>query len=303
MSTQFFSVVTPSWNQGEWIEGCIQSVLAQGAADFEHIVFDNCSTDSTESVLARHPHLITRVEKDSGQSNALNKAFALARGEIICWLNADDQYLPGAFDIVRREFAKPGVDVIFGDCEEDFCDGNPPRIRRARFEHREDVLIWWEKRTDILQPAVFFRRSLLKEVGPLREDLHLIMDTELWWRMSEHHRFHHVDAALARQQRQPDSKTVKTVARIYEEKDRVFTPLLDDAEPNRITANRRARRDGMARRWLGLGQSALTKHRGIAKDFLLRAFRENRFVVAWPSWWKAWLLAVWPIVGAPEDFE
>lgn len=287
MSVPFFSVVTPSWNQSDWLEGCIQSVLAQGAEDFEHIVFDNCSTDGTAEILARHPHLITRVEKDTGQSNALNKGFALARGEIICWLNTDDQYLPGTFEIVRREFAKPDVDVIFGDCEEDFCDGTPARIRKARFERREDFLVWWEKRTDLLQPAVFFRRRLLTECGPLREDLHLIMDTELWWRLSERHKFHRVDAALARQQRQPDSKTVKAVARIYEEKDRIFTPLLDAAEPHRIAANRRTRRKGMASRWLGLAQSSARTNADAARDFLARAREENPLLVLSPRWWIA----------------
>ena len=287
MNAPFFSIVTPSWNQGEWLDGCIRSVLAQGAADFEHIVFDNCSSDSTPAVLARHPHLITRIEKDTGQSNALNKAFALARGEIICWLNSDDQYLPGAFDLVRREFAKPGVDVIFGDCEEDFCDGQPPRIRRARFERREDMLIWWEKRTDLLQPAVFFRRSLLAEIGPLREDLHVVMDSELWWRMSERHTFYQIEAALAKQQRQPDSKTVKHMPRIYEEKARVLGPLLDAAQPTRRARNTVARRIGMGRRWLGLAQSAAATNAEAARDFLRRARVENPLLVMSPRWWAA----------------
>ena len=285
MSAPFFSVITPSWNQGEWLEGCIQSVSKQGVADFEHIVLDNCSTDSTAAVLARHPHLVARVENDSGQSNALNKGFALARGEVICWLNSDDQYLPGTFEIVRREFAKPDVDVMFGDAEEDWCDGKPPRRRTARFERREDFLVWWEKRTDLLQPAVFFRRSLLAEVGPLREDLHLIMDTELWWRMSERHKFHRVDALLARQQRQPDSKTVKQVPRIYEEKHRVFTPLLDAAEPHRRARNAIARRIGMGRRWLGLAQSAAPTNPEAARDFLRRAKEANPLLVVSPRWW------------------
>ncbi len=287
MSAPFFSVVTPSWNQAAWIEGCIQSVLAQGVTDFEHIVFDNCSHDGTAEILARHPHLQAHIEKDTGQSNALNKALALARGEIICWLNADDQYLPGAFEVARREFANPAVDVIYGDAEEDYCDGKPARVRPARFPSREDFLIWWEKRTDLLQPAVFFRRRLLEEVGPLREDLHVVMDTELWWRLSERHPFRSVGVPLARQQRQPDSKTIKHVARIYEEKDRVFTPLLDAAQPDRRRENTRARRKGMARRWLGLAQSAAKTNPEAAHDFLARARRENPLLIFSPTWWRA----------------
>jgi glycosyltransferase involved in cell wall biosynthesis len=288
MSIPFFSVVTPSWNQAAWVEGCIQSVLTQGVSDFEHIVFDNRSTDGTSEILARYEHLRVHIESDTGQSNALNKAMRCARGEVICWLNADDQYLPGAFEVVRREFAKPGVDVIYGDAEEDFCDGKPARVRRARFPSRDDLLVWWEKRTDLLQPAVFFRRRLLDEVGPLREDLHVVMDTELWWRLSERHAFHYVGAPLARQQRQPDSKTIKHVARIYEEKDRVFTPLLEEADPNARRGNVRARRLGMGRRWLGLAQSAAETNPEAARDFLARARNENTWLVLSPSWWRTW---------------
>jgi hypothetical protein len=212
----------------------------------------------------------------------------LARGEVICWLNADDQYLPNTFAVVRKAFEQPEVNVIYGDAEEDFCDGQPARVRKARFPGRDDFLIWWEKRTDLLQPAVFFRRTVLEEAGPLREDLHVVMDTELWWRLSARHRFHYQGVPLARQQRQPDSKTIKHVARIYEEKHRVFTPLLDAAQPAQQAANAKARRRGMSRRWLGLAQSAAKVNPTAARDFLARARRENHWLLCSPRWWRAW---------------
>jgi glycosyltransferase involved in cell wall biosynthesis len=291
MNRPYFSVVTPSWNQGAWIEGCIQSVLQQGVEDFEHIVFDNCSDDQTTEILARYPHLQTHVERDSGQSNALNKGFRKARGEIICWLNADDQYLPGAFAAIRRAFEDPKTDVIYGDCEEDLCDGQPPHLRKARWTRREDLLIWWEKRTDLLQPAVFFRRTILEEVGPLREDLHVVMDSELWWRISEHHPFVALGIPLARQQRQPDSKTIKHMPRIYEEKAKVFDPLLAKVEPHRRTRNVLLRRRGMGRRWLGLAQSTAPTDRPAARDFLHRARSENPLLAFSPRWWRVWMLS------------
>ncbi len=288
MTNPYFSVVTPSWNQGAWIGGCVESVLAQGVSDFEHLVFDNCSTDETAQVLARYPYLGVHCERDRGQSNALNKGFQQARGEIICWLNADDQYLPGAFAKVRAAFERPDVMIAYGDCEEDLCDGNPPRVRKARWTKREDLLVWWEKRTDLLQPAVFFRRSVIDKVGPLREDLHVVMDTEFWWRLSEHHTFARIDAPLAKQQRQPDSKTVKHMPRIYEEKAKVFGPLLDQAEPARRAQNAVRKRRGMGRRWLGLAQSAAPTDPAAARDFLRRARRENPFLVLSPWWWRTW---------------
>ncbi len=285
--TPFFSVVTPSWNQGTWLSGNIASVLAQGAPDFEHIVCDNCSTDSTPAVLAAHPHVRAVVEHDSGQANALNKGFRLARGEIICWLNADDQYLPGVFEIVRREMAKPGVDVVYGDAIEDWCDGQPPRVRKARFARREDLLRWWTKRVDVLQPAVFFRHAAFAEVGWLREDLYMVMDQEFWWRLAARHPFHYLGVSLALQQRQSESKTVSQVARIYEEKEKVFDPLLHAAEPHRRIRNIVARRVGMGRRWLGLAQSAAKTDAKIARDFLARARRSNPLLALSPRWWAA----------------
>jgi glycosyltransferase involved in cell wall biosynthesis len=291
MTRPYFSVVTPSWNQGAWIGGCIESVLAQGVTDFEHLVLDNCSTDETEEVLRGYSNLQVIREPDRGQSHALNKGFQKAQGEIICWLNADDQYLPGAFEVVRKAFEKSDVAVVFGDCEEDFCDGKPPRLRKARWTRREDLLVWWEKRTDLLQPAVFFRRSVLDEAGPLREDLHVVMDTEFWWRASARHAFAPVGVPLARQQRQPDSKTIKHMPKIYEEKAKVFGPLLDEAEPSRRVWNTLRRRRGMGRRWLGLGQSAVKSDPKAARDFLRRARAENPLLVLSPRWWRAWSLS------------
>jgi glycosyltransferase involved in cell wall biosynthesis len=285
----FFSVVTPSWNQAQYIEGCIRSVLEQGVEDFEHIVLDNCSTDGTQEILARYPHLTWRSEPDSGQSQALNRGFAQARGEVICWLNADDAYLPGTFDIVRREFTENGRDVIYGDAEEVFFDGRPAGVRHARYRERRDFLIWWEKRVDLLQPAVFFRREVLERVGPLREDLHMIMDTELWWRISERYDFHYVGRPLALQQRQLDSKTIKHAHRIYEEKARFFVPILDALEPENRRANARARRIGLGRRYLGLAQSAGKADRILGLELLRRSRQENSAMLLNAAWWKALL--------------
>jgi glycosyltransferase involved in cell wall biosynthesis len=184
-SRPFFSVVTPSFNQASYVEGCIRSVLEQGVDDFEHIIFDGGSTDGSTEIFARYPHLQWTSEPDRGQAHALNKGFARARGDVICWLNTDDQYLPGTFEIVRRELSRPSVDVIYGDAEEVYFDGRPRRRREAKFPSREAMLRWWTKEVDILQPAVFFRRSVLQSVGPLREDLFIAMDLEFWWRVSE----------------------------------------------------------------------------------------------------------------------
>src|SRR5437868_15173719 len=97
------SVVTPSYNQGRFIAQTIDSVLAQGYPNLEHIVVDGMSTDETPAVLARYPHLRVVREPDSGQGEAINKGFRLATGDIFCFLNSDDTFLPGALQRVAKE--------------------------------------------------------------------------------------------------------------------------------------------------------------------------------------------------------
>ncbi len=283
----FFSVVTPSFNQGAWIKGCIRSVLAQETDDFEHLIYDNCSTDETHEVLRRYPHLRWRSEQDRGQAHAVNKALAAARGRVICWLNADDQYPPGAFATVRRELSKPGIDVIYGDAREIYFDGHPGGVRPARFSgRREDFLFWWEKRSDLLQPAVFFTRAAAEKIGPLREDLSLILDTEYWWRLSEHFTFHYVPEVLAIQQRQPDSKTLRQTQRIYLEKARVFEPLLHQAYPARRLQHAFRRRRRMGWRWTDLARAVAANEPTLARECLRRGARENPLMLLSPTWWR-----------------
>src|SRR5437899_2899680 len=97
------TVVTSSYNQGEFIGRTIDSVLAQDYPNLEHIVVDGLSTDNTVQVLARYPHLKVIREKDSGQAEAINKGFRLATGDIWCFLNSDDTFLPGALQRVAQE--------------------------------------------------------------------------------------------------------------------------------------------------------------------------------------------------------
>jgi glycosyltransferase involved in cell wall biosynthesis len=118
MSRSSFSVVTPSLNQGRFVGAAIESVLAQEVPDVEHIVVDGGSTDETHNVLARYPHLIVLRDEGRGQSQAVNLGFRAASGDVIGWVNADDCYVPGAFDGARRAFAKhPDAGFVYGNAE------------------------------------------------------------------------------------------------------------------------------------------------------------------------------------------
>src|ERR1700680_5105962 len=118
------SVITPSFNQGGYIEQTIQSVLHQDYDPVEHIVIDGGSTDDTVDVLKRYPHLIWLSEKDLGQADALNKGLALARGDIIGWINSDDYYQHNIFHSVVNQFRMTNAQWVIGNLA-DVSDDSP----------------------------------------------------------------------------------------------------------------------------------------------------------------------------------
>jgi len=183
-----FTIVTPSFDGAAFIERAIASVAAQrGAFEVEHVVVDGGSTDGTVDILRRHPSLRWISEPDRGQSDALNKGFRMATGDVLAWLNTDDVYEPGALAAVAGVLGAGGRRWCFGECR--IVDEDGREVRRA--------ISWYKNRRSrrwslgrllggnfVPQPAVFFRRDLLDEVGGLREAYHLAMDYDLWLRFA-----------------------------------------------------------------------------------------------------------------------
>jgi len=250
MTAPYFSIVTPSWNQAAYLGKCLTSVAAQGDSDYEHLVFDNCSDDGSAEIAEGYPGVQLLVERDRGQSHAVNKGFEAAKGEIVCWLNTDDEYERGTFKTLRAIFENPGIDVVFGDVRQISYDGGDEVIAAGRFESRLDLVRWWSGDVKLHQPAVFFRRSVQRDTGFLREDLHYAMDYEFWWRMSERHRFHYRQSVLAIQHRQPDSKTVRAWERVLEERERIFGGLGHLATDRSATQMKNERRLAMSKYYL-----------------------------------------------------
>lgn len=259
----YFSVITPSWNQGKYIGECIESVVGQAGADFEHLIFDNCSTDSTAEVVSRYPHVTCVRESDRGQSEAVNKGLLAAKGEIICWLNSDDAYPPGLFHRLRTLFTDPAVDVVFGDVLQKNYDGSKDAVTHARFEKREDLVRWWNQDVKLHQPAIFFRRSVREKTGLLDESLHYAMDYEYWWRMSAMHQFLYVPEILAIQHLQPASKTITAWPLFYVEREKVFTPHYAIIDGGDAGALARERRKMMAQNYLQLAWSAPARSKAV----------------------------------------
>ena len=179
----FLSIVTPSLNQGATIERCIRSVLAQDCDSVEHIVVDAQSGDETLDVLRRHPHLHWTSEPDDGQTHAINKGFAKARGTYVAWINCDDAYRPGTFQAVL-EAARECNDqaVILGGVQLHHRDV-PLRIARNRPRSFLRYLQPWIPHTNLYQQGAFFPRAALDRIGPLDESLHYVMDCELFCRL------------------------------------------------------------------------------------------------------------------------
>ena len=184
------TVVTPSYNQGAFLEQTILSVLGQLYGNLEYIVMDGGSTDDSVEVVKRYESQLTSwsSEKDRGQADALNKGFSRATGEILCWLNSDDFLLPGALHEVARHFREP-VDLIYGNCLS-FSDRGTRSIVNRPPAHDRDLLTIVDY---IVQPSTFWRRSLWEKTGPLNEELHYAFDWEWFLRADRLGKFQKAD--------------------------------------------------------------------------------------------------------------
>lgn len=204
-----FSIVTPSYNQGDFVGETIKSVMAQDYPGVEHIVVDNCSTDRTNDILKKYPHLDLVCEPDQGQSDAVNKGFKKASGDIIGWLNADDLYLPGCFKAVSDFFvANPSCDLVYGNYRLIDVTG---KVLSYRQELSFDLfMLKYLHVLYIPSTTTFFRRRVIEEGNFLDTQYHYAMDYEFFLRLAlKGYKFHHIPKFLADFRTHADSKTQK----------------------------------------------------------------------------------------------
>jgi GT2 family glycosyltransferase len=178
-----FSVVTPSFNQGEFIRATIESVLGQQYPGLQYVVIDGGSRDETVSILREFGDRLKFVsEPDDGTGDAINKGLALCSGEIIGWLNSDDIYYPGALERVSLLFDRhPEVEVIYGRAHHIDESGRVTEEYATR-EWSFDELI---NHCIISQPAAFFRRRAIEQYGPLDTEHKYCLDYEFWIRLAK----------------------------------------------------------------------------------------------------------------------
>ena len=176
------TIVTPSFNQGHFIEETIRSVLLQGYPNLEYLVMDGGSGDETVAILRKYDAWLTWVsEADAGQADAINKGLRRATGEILAYLNSDDLYLPGALATVSAAFrAHPGVGLVYGDCQAVQADGTPRGLIRGRPFDVQRMIRLGEF---VPQQAAFWSRAATEAVGLFDPSLHYCMDHDYFIRI------------------------------------------------------------------------------------------------------------------------
>jgi len=210
------SVVVPSYNQGQFIEDTLKSILGQHYPRIEIIVVDGASTDGTLSVLKRYRDRITFIsEPDNGQSEAINKGFRMANGDIVAWLNSDDIYPVRAAvgQMVDAFHRWPYADLIYGDFIEIDTNNRVVKYhRRPAFSIKRLLRVGY-----ISQPATFFRRRVIERMS-ICEDLQYAMDLEYWLRAYKFgFLIKHVRFPIAGERLHSEAKCVKATADMADE--------------------------------------------------------------------------------------
>lgn len=209
------SIVTPSYNQGQFIRETIESVLGQDYPNIEYWVIDGGSTDDTVSILREYdadPRFHWLSERDKGQADAINKGWARCHGEILCWLNSDDTYLnqTAVGWQVEGLLAAPDAGFVYGDGH--FVDTTGDKLRP--FPTRIFAYPALFQVAFIVQPTVFIRREIVQKIGPIDISFRFAMDHNYWLRCIAITTPHYIQAPIATYRLHEDSKTVSQTIEI-----------------------------------------------------------------------------------------
>lgn len=206
------TVITPSYNQGQFLEATIQSVLDQHYPNLQYGIVDGGSTDNSIDIIKKYENKFdfTIIEKDNGQADALNKGFAKADGELICFLNSDDTFPTGTLNYVGRHFMEdPNLNWLVGHTRYIDADNNPGDLLKCDGGDWSLAGALMRKKNFCLpQPSVFWRRKLTTHAGKFDTDLHYCFDYDMWCRFIHNgHKPQLVDKSLSNYRLHEDSKS------------------------------------------------------------------------------------------------
>ncbi|MBE8232296.1 MAG: glycosyltransferase [Endozoicomonadaceae bacterium] len=207
------SIVTPSYNQGCFIEETIRSVLLQNYPNLEYIIIDGASTDETVDIIKKYESWLTYwiSEQDSGQSEAINKGLKKAAGEIVGWLNSDDFYVKNGLQILvnASEFSQ-GIIAWAGICEQIDKNGKSLSQKKPKINNELSLAFGdWDSSAYIPQPACLFRHDAFNKVNGIKEYLNFAMDVDLWLQLSKIGRFQQINQIIAVVRIYPEAKSCR----------------------------------------------------------------------------------------------
>lgn len=287
------SIVTPSLNQGQFIRATIESVLSQDYPNIEYIVVDGGSTDDTLSILKSFGERVRWVsEKDGGQSEAVNKGWRMARGEILSWLNADDLLAPGAVTAAALALEAADVAGLYGDCEYiDEAGRHLGDYPSQPFDYDKLVTLTEDF---IPQPGTFLRSSSAREAGLLDESLHFVMDYDFWLRLGMRAPMKYLPQKMAFARLHGGAKTHLSTPRFGAEMALIFTRLVERPDfPERLAKQKRTI---LANAFVHAASLCFWGGEiRQARYFLARAWKQTPFIRS-RSFWR---LLVFSLAGKP----
>ena len=224
------TIITPSYNQGEYLEETIQSVLNQTYSNIEYIVIDGGSTDNSVDIIRKYEERITYwcSEKDNGQADAINKGLKLATGDLVCWINSDDILYPNFTEnFVNHFVAHPNVDFLYGDVEQG-VEMQHATIRRGEAIDYPTMLR--TLRVPMPQQATMWRKEVMVKIGYLDPQWHVLLDREYFMRIAQHCVIEYLPGVVAFFRNHENAKSIAEWHKWMPELEKYYTTLFEDSK-------------------------------------------------------------------------